>query len=60
MAKRGLELWERFASDTGEGSGVNRCGLFYLSNDEEEIGRWAPFCQDSRRDHVHAQRQGSH
>ncbi|MBB6559308.1 glycine/D-amino acid oxidase-like deaminating enzyme [Acidovorax soli] len=41
MATKSLELWERFAADTGEDTGFNRCGLFYLSNDEEEIARWA-------------------
>lgn len=41
MATRSLELWEQFAADTGEDTGFNRCGLFYLSNDEEEIARWA-------------------
>lgn len=41
MATRSLELWEQFAADTGEDTGFSRCGLFYLSNDEEEIARWA-------------------
>jgi glycine/D-amino acid oxidase-like deaminating enzyme len=41
MATRSLELWERFAADSGEDTGFSRCGLLYLSNDEEEIARWA-------------------
>lgn len=41
MATRSLELWEQFAAETGEDTGFKRCGLFYLSNDEEEIARWA-------------------
>ena len=41
MATRSLALWEQFAADTGEDTGFNRCGLFYLSIDEEEIARWA-------------------
>lgn len=41
MASRSLELWERFAEETGEDTGFHRCGLLYLSNDEEEIARWA-------------------
>jgi glycine/D-amino acid oxidase-like deaminating enzyme len=41
MATRSLELWERFATDTGEDTGFSRCGLFYLSNDEDELSRWA-------------------
>jgi len=41
MATRSLDLWERFAADTGEDTGFHRCGLLYLSNDEAEIARWA-------------------
>lgn len=41
MATRSLELWEKFDADTGEDTGFNRHGLLYLSNDEEEIARWA-------------------
>jgi glycine/D-amino acid oxidase-like deaminating enzyme len=41
MATRSLELWERFAADSGEDTGFSRCGLFYLSNDEAELARWA-------------------
>ncbi|SOY46100.1 FAD dependent oxidoreductase [Cupriavidus taiwanensis] len=41
MATRSLELWERFAEETGEDTGFHRCGLLYLSNDEDEIARWA-------------------
>ncbi|CAJ0792084.1 Glycine oxidase [Ralstonia psammae] len=40
MATRSLELWEQFAADTGEDTGFRRCGLLYLSNDEEELARW--------------------
>jgi glycine/D-amino acid oxidase-like deaminating enzyme len=41
MATRSLELWDQFAQDTGEDTGFNRHGLLYLSNDDEEIERWA-------------------
>jgi glycine/D-amino acid oxidase-like deaminating enzyme len=41
MATRSLELWEQFAADSGEDTGFSRCGLMYLSNDEDEIARWA-------------------
>lgn len=41
MATKSLDLWEQFAADTGEDTGFRRCGLLYLSNDEEEIARWA-------------------
>lgn len=41
MATKSLELWEQFSADTGEDTGINRHGLLYLSNDDEEIARWA-------------------
>lgn len=41
MATKSLELWEQFAADTGEDTGFTRHGLLYLSDDDEEIGRWA-------------------
>jgi glycine/D-amino acid oxidase-like deaminating enzyme len=41
MATKSLELWERFAADTGEDTGFTRHGLLYLSDDDEEIARWA-------------------
>jgi glycine/D-amino acid oxidase-like deaminating enzyme len=41
IATRSLDLWERFAAQSGENTGFTRCGLFYLSNDEAELQRWA-------------------
>jgi glycine/D-amino acid oxidase-like deaminating enzyme len=41
IATKSLELWERFAADTGEETGFRRCGLLYLSDDAEEIDRWS-------------------
>ena len=41
MATRSLELWDRFAGETGEDSGFRRCGLLYLSNDDAELAGWA-------------------
>ncbi|NVM92813.1 glycine/D-amino acid oxidase-like deaminating enzyme [Variovorax sp. SG517] len=41
MATRSLDLWQQFAADTGEDTGFSRCGLLYLSDDEDEIARWA-------------------
>jgi glycine/D-amino acid oxidase-like deaminating enzyme len=41
MATKSLELWEQFAADSGEDTGFSRCGLFYLSNDDKELARWA-------------------
>ncbi|MFL9891777.1 NAD(P)/FAD-dependent oxidoreductase [Paraburkholderia sp. RL17-381-BIF-C] len=41
MASKSLDLWERFAAETGEDTGFHRCGLLYLSNDEAELSRWS-------------------
>src|SRR6476659_701804 len=39
MATKSLERWERFAADSGEDTGFRRCGLLYLSNDDEELAK---------------------
>ncbi|EGY01020.1 FAD dependent oxidoreductase [Nitrospirillum viridazoti Y2] len=41
ISTKSLDLWDRFAADSGEDAGFRRCGLFYLSNDEEELDTWA-------------------
>ncbi len=41
MATKSLDLWERFAAESGEDTGFRRCGLLYLSNSEEELAGWA-------------------
>ncbi|WP_208247144.1 FAD-binding oxidoreductase (plasmid) [Rhizobium sp. T1470] len=41
MATKSLDLWESFAAETGEDTGFCRCGLFYLSNSDEELAGWA-------------------
>lgn len=41
IATKSLDLWERVAQETGEDTGFRRCGLLYLSNDENELGAWA-------------------
>ena len=41
MATKSLDLWESFAAETGEDTGFRRCGLFYLSNSDEELAGWA-------------------
>src|SRR3954469_5378227 len=41
MATKSLDLWERFAAETGEDTGFHRCGLLYLSDDEAELAGWA-------------------
>ena len=40
LATKSLDLWERFALETGETTGFRRCGLLYLSNDDEELAAW--------------------
>lgn len=41
MATKSLDLWERFATETGEDTGFRRCGLLYLSDSDEELAGWA-------------------
>jgi glycine/D-amino acid oxidase-like deaminating enzyme len=41
IATKSLDLWDRFAVESGENTGFTRCGLFYLSNDDAELQRWA-------------------
>ncbi|MGR9320289.1 NAD(P)/FAD-dependent oxidoreductase (plasmid) [Rhizobium leguminosarum] len=41
MSTKSLDLWERFATETGEDTGFRRCGLFYLSNNDDELSGWA-------------------
>jgi glycine/D-amino acid oxidase-like deaminating enzyme len=48
MAMKSLDLWERFAAESGEDTGFRRCGLLYLSNDEAELARWAGWCDFAR------------
>ena len=45
MATKALELWDRFAEETGEDVGFVRCGLLYLSRSEAEIEDWADWCR---------------
>jgi glycine/D-amino acid oxidase-like deaminating enzyme len=40
IATKSLDLWERFSAESGEDAGFRRCGLFYLSNSEEELAGW--------------------
>ncbi len=41
MATKSLDLWERVAQETGQDTGFRRCGLLYLSQDENELAGWA-------------------
>jgi len=44
ISTKSLALWEQFAAESGEDPGFQRCGLLYLSNDEEEIATWSKWC----------------
>ncbi|RFB79960.1 NAD(P)/FAD-dependent oxidoreductase [Methylovirgula sp. 4M-Z18] len=48
ISTKSLDLWERFAIDSGEDTGFRRCGLTYLSNDERELEGWARWGQFAR------------
>ncbi|ARM16463.1 MULTISPECIES: NAD(P)/FAD-dependent oxidoreductase [Rhizobium] len=48
MSTKSLDLWERFATETGEDTGFRRCGLFYLSNSDEELSGWARWGEFAR------------
>jgi glycine/D-amino acid oxidase-like deaminating enzyme len=48
MATKSLDLWEQFAVDSGEQTGFRRCGLLYLSNDDDELDSWARWGQFAR------------
>jgi glycine/D-amino acid oxidase-like deaminating enzyme len=41
LVTKSLDLWERFAAESGEDTGFKRCGLLYLSDNEEELATWA-------------------
>jgi glycine/D-amino acid oxidase-like deaminating enzyme len=41
ISTKSLDLWERVAHETGEDTGFRRCGLLYLSNDDNELAGWA-------------------
>jgi glycine/D-amino acid oxidase-like deaminating enzyme len=48
LASKSLDLWERFGAESGEDTGFRRCGLFYLSNDDDELARWAKWREFAR------------
>lgn len=41
LSTKSLNLWDRFAAETGEDTGFRRCGLLYLSDNERELEGWA-------------------
>lgn len=48
MATKSLDLWERFAADSGEDTGFRRCGLLYLSDQDAELSRWADWRESAK------------
>ena len=48
MATKALDLWEQFGAESGEDTGFRRCGLFYVSNNPEEIETWTRWGEFAR------------
>ncbi|WP_268797400.1 NAD(P)/FAD-dependent oxidoreductase [Pseudomonas huanghezhanensis] len=48
MSTKSLELWEQFSAQTGQDTGFTRCGLLYLSNNENELDGWARWGEFAR------------
>jgi glycine/D-amino acid oxidase-like deaminating enzyme len=48
IATESLDLWEQFSADSGEQTGFRRCGLFYVSNDEQDLATWARWADFAR------------
>jgi glycine/D-amino acid oxidase-like deaminating enzyme len=48
LSTKSLDLWEQFSRESGEDTGFRRCGLFYVSNDEDELGAWARWGEFAR------------
>ncbi|KEZ73243.1 D-amino acid oxidase, partial [Pseudomonas syringae pv. syringae FF5] len=49
------ERWEQFAAQSGEQTGFTRCGLLYLSNNEQELEGWARWGEFARTVNVQTQ-----
>ncbi|WP_409523909.1 NAD(P)/FAD-dependent oxidoreductase [Nitrincola sp. MINF-07-Sa-05] len=41
LSTKSLALWEEMTADIGEDLGFRRCGLLYLSDDQDELDGWA-------------------
>lgn len=48
LATKALDLWEQFGIESGEDTGFRRCGLFYVSNNDEELATWAKWGEFAR------------
>ncbi|WP_062381090.1 NAD(P)/FAD-dependent oxidoreductase [Pseudomonas abietaniphila] len=55
MATKSLELWDQFAAQSGEQTGFTRCGLLYLSNNDQELEGWARWGEFARTVNVQTQ-----
>jgi glycine/D-amino acid oxidase-like deaminating enzyme len=52
LATKALDLWEQFGIESGEDTGFRRCGLFYVSNNPEELDTWARWGEYARSEGV--------
>src|SRR5580765_7626799 len=48
LATKSLELWDRFSAEGGEDTGFQRCGLFYLSDSQQQLAIWAKWGEYAR------------
>lgn len=48
LATKALDLWEQFGNESGEETGFRRCGLFYVSNNDQELETWARWGEYAR------------
>ena len=48
ISTKSLNLWEQFTADSGEDTGFRRSGLFYVSNNDEELAGWARWGEFAR------------
>lgn len=48
LATKALDLWEQFGTESGQETGFRRCGLFYVSNNDQELETWARWGEYAR------------
>jgi glycine/D-amino acid oxidase-like deaminating enzyme len=48
LATKALDLWEAFENESSDTTGFRRCGLFYVSNMDEELDTWARWGEYAR------------
>lgn len=48
LATKALDLWEAFGIESGQDVGFRRCGLFYVSNLDEELDTWTRWGEYAR------------